>query len=111
MSTDETAAIDTAHLARMTFGDWALAREVLVLFDRQAALLVARMRQADAATVAALAHTLKGAAAGVGAGEVAAAAAMVEQEQSPERLSALARSVARARMAAAAMLRLARPAD
>jgi len=97
-------AIDRAHLARMTFGDRALERELLSLFDRQAALLVARMGATDAATVRALAHTLKGSAVGVGAAEVAAAAAALEEEQSPDRLAALARAVAHARGAVAAML-------
>jgi HPt (histidine-containing phosphotransfer) domain-containing protein len=102
---DEVAqAIDRAHLARMTFGDQALERELLELFDRQASLIVARMRGGEPETVRALAHTLKGSAAGVGAGEVAAAAAAVEREQGPERLAALARAVERARLAVAAML-------
>lgn len=97
-------AIDRAHLARMTFGDLALERELLELFDRQAALLVARMREADPATVGTLAHTLKGSAVGVGATEVAEAAAALEQAQGPDRLAALARAVERARFAVAAML-------
>jgi HPt (histidine-containing phosphotransfer) domain-containing protein len=98
-------AIDCAHLARMTFGDRALERELLGLFERQATLLVARMREADAVTVRTLAHTLKGSAVGIGAGEVARAAAAVEQDQSPDRLSVLARCVERARADIAAMLR------
>ena len=97
-------AIDRTHLLRMTFGDAALERELLELFDRQAALLVARMDGTESATVKALAHTLKGSAVGVGAGEVAASAAALEQEQSPERLSALARAVERAHCAVVAML-------
>jgi HPt (histidine-containing phosphotransfer) domain-containing protein len=71
--------IDRAHLARMTFGDRSLEREVLQLFDRQAEILIDRMRSGDAAAVGALAHTLKGSAASVGAVSVAAAAAAVEQ--------------------------------
>ena len=38
--------IDLVHLARMTLGDRSLEREVLQLFDRQSALLIARMRTA-----------------------------------------------------------------
>ena len=88
----------------MTFGDTALERELLELFDRQAALLVARMGEADAPTVKTLAHTLKGSAVGIGAGEVAAAAAAVENAPDSERLAALGRCVERARLAIAAML-------
>src|SRR5205085_2261563 len=39
--------IDLVHLSRMTFGDRSLEREVLALFDRQAAILVARMAGAS----------------------------------------------------------------
>ena len=99
-----TPAIDRSHLSRMTFGDTALERELLQLFDRQAALIVARMAAADGAAVAALAHTLKGSALGVGANEVASAAVELEQEQNPAQLSALSRAVERARMDIAAML-------
>ena len=52
------AAIDRGHLARMTFGDRSLEREVLQLFDRQADLLLARMRDREPSSVATLAHTL-----------------------------------------------------
>ena len=75
-------AIDRDHLTRMTFGDRGLAHEVLQLFDRQAALLIERMRKADGLAdgfaVSALAHTLKGSAAGIGAGPVARAAEATE---------------------------------
>lgn len=70
--------IDLSHLARMTFGDRSLERELLELFDRQASLLVARMRASDAPVVATLAHTLKGSASGIGAGNVARAARAAE---------------------------------
>ncbi len=76
--TPAAAAIDRAHLAQMTFGDPSLERELLELFDRQAGLLITRMRQSDPAAVAALAHTLKGSARGIGAGEVARAAEAAE---------------------------------
>ena len=73
------AAIDRGHLARMTFGDRSLEREVLQLFDRQADLLLARMRDGEPSAVATLAHTLKGSAASIGATAVVQAAAAVEQ--------------------------------
>ena len=73
------AVIDRGHLARMTFGDRNLEREVLQLFDRQAGLLLARMRDREPAAVATLAHTLKGSAASIGAAGVMGAAAAVEQ--------------------------------
>ena len=74
-----TPAIDRGHLARMTFGDRSLEREVLQLFDRQADLLLARMRDRESSAVATLAHTLKGSAASIGASAVVQAAAAVEQ--------------------------------
>jgi HPt (histidine-containing phosphotransfer) domain-containing protein len=46
---------------------------------RQAAVLLGRMQAADADTVAALAHTLRGSAQGLGAWRVAAAAEAVER--------------------------------
>jgi hypothetical protein len=71
-------AIDLAHLARMTLGERSLEAEVLVLFDRQAAILLAHMRSSAPPAVAAFAHTLKGSARGIGAWRVAAAADAVE---------------------------------
>jgi HPt (histidine-containing phosphotransfer) domain-containing protein len=71
--------IDLAHLSRMTLGEKSLEAEVLALFDRQADLLLARMRQAPPAAVGAFAHTLKGSARGIGAWQVAAAAETVER--------------------------------
>jgi HPt (histidine-containing phosphotransfer) domain-containing protein len=70
--------IDVAHLARMTLGEPSLEREVLQLFDRQAAMLLTRMRQATPAVVAACAHTLKGSSRGIGAWRVGRAAEAVE---------------------------------
>ena len=67
-------AIDLVHLARTTMGDRSLEREVLQLFDRQSSLLIARMHTAAPAAIAALAHTLKGSARGIGAWRVARAA-------------------------------------
>ncbi|MBV8752422.1 MAG: Hpt domain-containing protein [Hyphomicrobiales bacterium] len=76
--------IDLVHLSRMTLGDRGLEREVLALFDRQATVLVSRMRSASAGAVTSVAHTLKGSARGVGAWRVAAAAEAVEVAASGE---------------------------
>jgi HPt (histidine-containing phosphotransfer) domain-containing protein len=70
--------VDLVHLARTTLGDRALEREVLQLFDRQSGMLIARMRTAAPAAIAALAHTLKGSARGIGAWRVARAAEFLE---------------------------------
>lgn len=99
---------DRAHLADVTFGDRSLKRELLELFDRQTVLLLDRMRGADAAALAALAHTLKGSASAVGAFGVAEAAAALELAASIGERSAamdrLARSAAAARAEIATML-------
>jgi len=75
----EGAVIDTEHLSRMTLGELSLQREVLALFDRQADMLLPRIRGGAPATVAASAHTLKGSAVGIGAFKVARAVEQVEQ--------------------------------
>lgn len=72
------AVLDRNHLARMTFGDRSLEREVLQLFDRQSELLLERMRASEPAVIATLAHTLKGSAVGIGAKRLASASADVE---------------------------------
>jgi hypothetical protein len=79
-STTPEAVIDLAHLARMTLGERSLEAEVLGLFDRQAGILLARMRNAPPAAAGAFAHTLKGSALGIGAWQVAEAAAVVERQ-------------------------------
>jgi HPt (histidine-containing phosphotransfer) domain-containing protein len=76
------AAIDLEHLARMTLGERGLEVEILALFDRQAAILLARMEDSTPAAVAAFAHTLKGSARGIGAWRVAEAADAVEMKAS-----------------------------
>ena len=73
------AVIDTQHLFRMTLGEHSLQREVLALFDRQADILLPRIRRGAPAVAAASVHTLKGSAAGIGAFKVARAAEAVEQ--------------------------------
>jgi HPt (histidine-containing phosphotransfer) domain-containing protein len=70
--------IDLVHLARTTMGDRSLEREVLQLFDRQASVLVGRMRAAAPGGIAMLAHTLKGSARGIGAWRVARTAEALE---------------------------------
>ena len=104
--------IDLVHLARAVDGDLALQQELLALFDRQSASLLAqssdasadRRRRSDAA------HQLKGSALAVGAGAVARAAAAVETalaeggpgpETAEAALAALAVAVAAARAAVA----------
>ena len=72
-------AIDIHHLARMTLGERTLQREVLALFDRQADMLLPRIRGGAPALAAASAHTLKGSAVGIGAFKVARAVEQVEQ--------------------------------
>jgi HPt (histidine-containing phosphotransfer) domain-containing protein len=83
-------AIDRAHLARMTHGERDLECEVLQLYATQANLLLGRMGQASAAAVGALAHTLKGSSRGVGAWQVAEAAAAVEVDAAQGRDTAAA---------------------
>ena len=105
------AVLDRDHLARMTFGDQNLEREVLQLFDRQAELLMGRVRVSEPAAVVTLAHTLKGSAVGIGAGRVACAAESAElvASRAPREcgraIDRLAQAVNEARAHIAAILR------
>lgn len=76
------AAVDLAHLARYTGGDEGLNAEVLRLFDEQASDLVTRLQSIlaarDAKSWRHVAHTLKGAARGIGAFALGDAAAFAE---------------------------------
>lgn len=102
-------AIDRAHLARMTFGEAALERELLALFETQAELLIARMREDDGNAVPALAHTLKGSASGIGALPVARAAEALERaSEEGGRARALARLAAEVAAARAAIAQIRR---
>jgi len=107
----ENTVLHRAHLARMTFNDRNLEREVLRLFDRQAVLLMDRIRQSGPAAVATLAHTLKGSAASIGAGRVAHAAAAAEliaigsPGECANAVEDLAQAVEEARAEIAALLR------
>jgi HPt (histidine-containing phosphotransfer) domain-containing protein len=104
------APIDRDHLKRMTLGDRSLELEVLQLFDRQAELLVGRMRQAEPAALFALAHALKGSARGIGAWGVADAAEALERtaaapgDERAAALNGLAAAVAAARATIAELL-------
>jgi hypothetical protein len=100
--------IDVAHLSRMTLGEQSLEREVLELFDRQAAMLLTRIRQATPAVARASAHTLKGSALGIGAWRVARAAEAVEHANAAGfnvSLAALDAAVDEAKVAIAGLLR------
>ena len=77
--TTPVTPIDRAHLAHVSFNDRHLEREVLQLFDRQAVLLMARIRTSMPSAVAGLAHTLKGSASSIGAFRVARAAEAAER--------------------------------
>jgi hypothetical protein len=73
--TGQGQPIDLAFLAGQTFGDAGLEVEVLRLFVAQSQACLDRLSvAADAAT----AHLIVGSARGIGAGEVAAAAAALE---------------------------------
>jgi hypothetical protein len=67
-----TFVLDHTHVARMTFNDCGFEREIFQLFDRQAGLLMERMRGSEPAAIPTLAHSLKGAAADINAGRVSA---------------------------------------
>ena len=71
--------IDHVHLARYTFGNAALEREVLGLFAEQAPTTLAWLKSASTPKAwRDAAHTLKGSARAVGACDVAAAAEAAE---------------------------------
>ena len=94
----DSGPFDRAHLDRMTQGDRALAHEVLRLFDSQAEKQLQAMASASSAKARAeAAHTLKGAARGVGAFAVARTAEEVEAcaKDEPAFASSLARLKAR----------------
>lgn len=95
-----SAPIDLEHFAAATFGDRALQREVLGLFEAQAAKLMETIRSARGREQAEAAHALKGAARGIGAFGVAAEAEKIEHGDAGA-VEALAQRVAEARIAAA----------
>ena len=71
--------LDLAHLARQTFSDRALEREVLALFEQQCVRLLPLILAGEDLTERAdAAHTLKGAARAVGAWRLASLAETFE---------------------------------
>jgi HPt (histidine-containing phosphotransfer) domain-containing protein len=108
------APIDLVHLSRQTFGDHDLERELLGLFDAQAAQFAKRLRAlaapGDADWRIALAHTVKGSARAIGAFEVGRAAEAYEQAlrgedaSVAEKAEMLGAAIGRARSAIALLL-------
>jgi HPt (histidine-containing phosphotransfer) domain-containing protein len=76
------APVDLSHLARYTGGDRTLNAEILRLFDGQVSAMVGQLlgvlEQRDARRWREVTHTIKGAARGVGAFAMGAAAADAE---------------------------------
>lgn len=111
---DGEAPIDLVHLSRQTFGDHDLERELLGLFDAQAAQFAKRLRspaaQGDADWRIALAHTVKGSARAIGAFELGRAAEAYEQAlrgedaSVAEKAEMLGAAIGRARSAIALLL-------
>jgi HPt (histidine-containing phosphotransfer) domain-containing protein len=104
-------ALDLVHLERQTDGDWALQQELLALFDRQSASLLAQSasRSATKCERADAAHKLHGSALAVGAGAVARAAgaleiALAEGAPTPEAVETAVRALTVAVDAARAAL-------
>jgi HPt (histidine-containing phosphotransfer) domain-containing protein len=103
--------IDMAHLASQTLGDKNLELEVLRLFDDTVRIYYGRLELST--TVEELMihlHTLKGAAAGVGARQIAALAATAESELragepvNPERIDDIGMAVEEVRTFISAIL-------
>jgi len=91
-------AIDLDHLARYTGGEKSLNGEILRLFDSQIAGMVAELNgllhTPDGKRWREIAHTIKGAARGVGAfqmGDAAAKAEPVDPANQPEAKAAVAK--------------------
>lgn len=84
-----TRPIDLVHLAKQTMGDKALEIEVLQIFARQARTCLSELGAPDA-QVNLIAHRLKGAAAAVGAHEIATLATRLEESPHDSALVAAA---------------------
>lgn len=83
-----TRPVDLDHLASQTFGDRTLEAEVLAMFCQQAQSVCDRLKQAEPAMRATLAHTLKGSSRGVGAFGLASLCEALENTPADTRLAA-----------------------
>ncbi len=85
--------VDFAHLSRYTGGDAGVTAEVLKLFTKQAAELLARLdaslAQGNVKTWREVTHSLKGAARAIGAFQLADVAARAEEAEPDEAACAL----------------------
>ncbi len=104
-STTNGRPIDLVYLARQTLGDPGLEAEILMLFSRMASTYLDRISNSDDENeIAHGLHSLKGAAAGIGAAGIAMEAQAAEGEfretgkLSDERLSDLAIKVEEAQV-------------
>lgn len=93
--------LDREHLARFTAGDAALEAELFALLDQQIGACIARLEAArDTQSWREAAHTLKGAARGVGAVALGEACAALETgAPNPALLEPLKRAAALTRAA------------
>lgn len=92
--------LDAEHLARQTFGDRDLIREVLTLFLEQCATETPRLTDDAPTDRAVRAHRLKGAARGIGAFAFAAALERVEMARTDVEVTEALAAVFEARQAA-----------
>lgn len=104
--------LDGAYLARQTFSDAALQRDLLTLFAAQCDRLGPEIGRAPPAAAAFAAHALRGAANAIGAARVGALAARVEEAlgagcDATVPVAALAAAIADVKAATAALLRAA----
>jgi len=81
MVRSEQRPIDLVHLARQTLGDPGMETEVLILFDQMARTYLDRLKAGPAADDTKITlHSLKGAAAGIGANGIAVQSRGAEEE-------------------------------
>ena len=73
--------IDLVHLSRQSLGDPGIEQEILLMFDQMVLTHMSRIRQTiDIEVILYNLHSLKGAAAGVGAKNIALLAKAAEEE-------------------------------